>query len=440
MAGTGAGRELLSLSGCAAVLAGFVLITEHQGFPGWRALVPVAGTCAMIAAGPGAWLNRRVLGSRLLVGIGLISYPLYLWHWPVLAFYRLTKNDALTDRNVLNALLVSFLLAWLTWRFVERPLRTAPRPRLTATLSWLMAGMLAAGLAVWLGDGLPQRAITRLANLQQLAEVRPRPPAAAELDSCRRLMQLSPAHAICRTSAVSPRYLVIGDSHGEALYAGVGAGLVQVPAMFLGQQACLPFRHYEVVAAGAAVRPNCSLSGAELQRLLPRLASVRTVILSTRGPFYFSGTGFGGEDQHMRIVPLAGALTGEEAFVDGYDDLIGALERAGKQVVFLIDWPELGVNPEGCVGQRPLQFSRPAERSDCSNPRAVVAARQAVYRTLVARLQQRHPRLAVHDPLPVFCDDAACRGVRDGHVLYFDDDHVNAIGAARVLEGLLARP
>ena len=71
------------------------LINESMVFPGWWALLPCCGTFLVVSAGPNAWLrNRRVLSNRLLVGIGLMSYPLYLWHWPLLSFARITKATA----------------------------------------------------------------------------------------------------------------------------------------------------------------------------------------------------------------------------------------------------------------------------------------------------------------------------------------------------------
>ena len=85
---------------------------------------PVLGTCLCISAGPGAWINRRLLGSRIAVWFGLISYPLYLWHWPLLAYARVLENGSDPARVVRIAAVVAAIgLAWITYRYVELRLR-----------------------------------------------------------------------------------------------------------------------------------------------------------------------------------------------------------------------------------------------------------------------------------------------------------------------------
>jgi len=116
---------------------GFLLIAvaaavldPHRAFPGWWAVLPVAGGALLLSA-PAAWGCRHLLASPPLVWIGLISYPLYLWHWPLLVFFSLIKFSPLTLPERELVLLASALLAWLTYRFVEKPFRFGrPSPRI----------------------------------------------------------------------------------------------------------------------------------------------------------------------------------------------------------------------------------------------------------------------------------------------------------------------
>jgi peptidoglycan/LPS O-acetylase OafA/YrhL len=78
-------KECLSLTGCILLIVSFILMTDKSLFPGWWALLPVVGTVLVIAAGPLTWINRHVFSFRVLVWFGLISFPLYLWHWPLLS-------------------------------------------------------------------------------------------------------------------------------------------------------------------------------------------------------------------------------------------------------------------------------------------------------------------------------------------------------------------
>lgn len=101
---------------------GFFFISKGLRFPGYWALIPVIGSALIIMAGPNAWFNRHVLSHKLLVWFGLLSFPLYLWHWPMLSFCRIMYTNPSWKLRVV-AVICSVCLAWLTVRFVERPLR-----------------------------------------------------------------------------------------------------------------------------------------------------------------------------------------------------------------------------------------------------------------------------------------------------------------------------
>jgi peptidoglycan/LPS O-acetylase OafA/YrhL len=135
-----AAQGVASLLGGLLLVCGFVLIRPQDPFPGWWALLPVAGAFLLIMAGPSALLNRLLLGRKLAVGIGLISYPLYLWHWPLLSFAYIVQGNkpSFAVRAALVAAAVA--LAVLTWRLLELPLRALP--------SRARAGALGAGMAV----------------------------------------------------------------------------------------------------------------------------------------------------------------------------------------------------------------------------------------------------------------------------------------------------
>ncbi len=122
-------RSLFSTAGLALLLLSLVRISEATPFPGWWALAPTIGTALVLGAGADAWPNRFLLSSRPMVWIGLISYPLYLWHWPLLSFARIVESatPALVIR--MAALVLSFGLATLTYLWVEKPIRFGGRVR-----------------------------------------------------------------------------------------------------------------------------------------------------------------------------------------------------------------------------------------------------------------------------------------------------------------------
>ena len=143
--------------GVVLIAVAAVMLDSHRAFPGWWAVLPVAGSALLLSA-PAAWVNRVALASPPLVWIGLISYPLYLWHWPLLVFGGIIKFGPLTLPERELILLASALLAWATYRFVEIPFRFGlPSRRKMFSLGAGMAMVAIAGFAVIWGRGFDFR-------------------------------------------------------------------------------------------------------------------------------------------------------------------------------------------------------------------------------------------------------------------------------------------
>lgn len=148
-------REFLSGAGGALLVAGLVFIKPAASFPDWRGLLPTLGTVCLIGAGPDGHFNR-FLANRVLVGLGLISYPLYLWHWPLLVFAPTLLPGVGYAPSVAVALALP--LAWLTHRFVENPLRHGDGGRRKVlVLVGGMAALAAMAGAIRRGAGFPNR-------------------------------------------------------------------------------------------------------------------------------------------------------------------------------------------------------------------------------------------------------------------------------------------
>jgi len=144
--------------GLAAIVAASVIIGREGAFPGWWALLPTLGTFLLIAAGPATWVNRIVLSHPLMVFVGLISFPLYLWHWPLLSLPRIASIDPPSAGLRIAILCLSVLLAWLTFRLIERPIRFRFRPqKVVPALAGCMTVLLAVGYGIHLADGIAFR-------------------------------------------------------------------------------------------------------------------------------------------------------------------------------------------------------------------------------------------------------------------------------------------
>jgi peptidoglycan/LPS O-acetylase OafA/YrhL len=114
--------DLKAVAGLLLIAAAILLLGHASRYPGWNALLPSVGAALLLSA-PGSLINRRVLAHPLMVFVGLISYPLYLWHWPLLSYLGIVRNGNANPVEVAVAVALAVLLAWLTYRWIERPLR-----------------------------------------------------------------------------------------------------------------------------------------------------------------------------------------------------------------------------------------------------------------------------------------------------------------------------
>jgi peptidoglycan/LPS O-acetylase OafA/YrhL len=147
-------HSVQSVLGVVLIVLGLLVITDEMLFPGWWALLPTLGTMLIISAGAQAWLNRVVLSNYVLVWFGLISYPLYLWHWPVLSFANILEVETLSIEITIVAVLISVVLAWLTYRLIEEPIRFGSKSNAKAlSLLILMSLVGSSGYAVYTNQG-----------------------------------------------------------------------------------------------------------------------------------------------------------------------------------------------------------------------------------------------------------------------------------------------
>jgi len=280
-------RQAMAWAGALLLAIGLVSLRPDQPFPGWRALLPTVGAALLIAGGPAAWPNRHVLSLRLATFVGAISYPLYLWHWPLLVFPRLLGDHTSRSERI-AAVLASMLLAWLTYRFVESPIRSRPlRLRSTLVLAAVVGVIGLAGLGVYFSQGFPQRYPLALRNVA-LADVTFDYAAYRE-----RTCFLQPSQgpddfaADCvQTESGTRRKLIVlwGDSHAASLYPGLRSLIADDASTYRLAQftasACPPVVGFKMVS-----RPHCEANNEHVLRFVER-ERPDTVVMLASWSFY----------------------------------------------------------------------------------------------------------------------------------------------------------
>lgn len=242
--------DISSILGGFLLILGFGIIDSSDQFPGWKAIIPVSGAVLIIMAGPSAILNRSILASRPAVFIGLISYPIYLWHWPFLAFLRINENQDATAINKSVAMILAVALAWLTYRFVELPVRNISTTQLkrisAAVLLMLVSGAGLFGVTAAYTKGFPNRFP---ADLREFVKTRDIKFVDYREEQCF-LNENQDASAFvpaCIDPGNAPLLFVWGDSNAAHLYDGL-KNLQKFRDFRIAQytaSACPPFIDYD---------------------------------------------------------------------------------------------------------------------------------------------------------------------------------------------------
>jgi peptidoglycan/LPS O-acetylase OafA/YrhL len=421
-------RECIAAAGLVLMAAAIFGLRPDMPFPGALALLPCVGAALVIygTEGGGTALGAT-LSVRPLVFIGLISYSLYLWHWPLYVFsrYVLFRDLSPSETGVLIA--ASVVLATLSWRFVERPFRRpVARIRLFPTAATAMAVALGAGSISASTDGLPQRLPVRLQRI--LAEQDDHEP---RIDRCFPLTARDVEEGRpCTVGASSnrPSFLLWGDSHADAIIPPIDRIAKEAgrSGIFAGGASCVPL--IGVTTPVSSCRPFND--AVEKLALSPHISDV---ILEARWAKYADGATYG-DEPHGHVVLRDDALTGtpppdnHAVFARGLERTVRALILAGKKVVLVASVPEVGWPVPAVLARQAMAHD------DVGKMKVSFRAylqRQSFVLATFARMHQLYGVTVIY-PHEILCATGTCAVSLDGVPLYRDEHHLSVFGALRL--------
>lgn len=403
----GAARRLHGFfSGLFAFVLGASLLLLNGQLPMqplWL-LLPTLATVLIIASGPAAYLNRSVLSNKFLVLIGLISYPLYLWHWPLLALLNLTEGGAQSFGMRIAALLVSFFMAYITWRWVELPVRKLGAKKILAMMFvvWVLLMMFAA--LVLEKKGFPERVSgAELFDAQRLEW----PMHLRVSEACKKSQGISSLSFCLEASGASssgPYTALVGDSFSNQYFYGLSFMFArsQLELVNLGRHSCAPVRGI------AEFRPDKDCSA--MEQALNKLVN----------------------DSNVNVVMLASSWSGTSAYVSRSDDFRSSLEatveeflNAGKKVILIGSSPLHLSNPARCAA-RPFRFGN--YESSCIVDRDIIEQRLGVEHKILTDVASKYSGVGYFRVLDVLCDQAECP-IRDDRGILYRDGHLSDLGS-----------
>jgi peptidoglycan/LPS O-acetylase OafA/YrhL len=430
-------REVLAVSGIALIATGVFVFTAATPFPGAAALLPCVGTALVVFTGQAPTTVNAVLSKRPLVFIGLISYSLYLWHWPLFVFTRDALGRDLRPWETAGLIVLAFALAILSWRFVERPFRKRgfrpPRWKLFGGALATIALTAGCGAAVVADRGVPQRYPVDVQKiLAGLHDVDSRAVTCFGMtgDDVR-------AGKLCRIgdlSAEAPSFVLWGDSHAGSIIPAVDAIAKREhrAGLFAATDSCPPLLGVTRLDAWKCKDFNDAVIA------LATRPEIRDVILDARWAKNAEGTSYGDEPPGRILLAddegrgIDGPST-NAVFLRGLTRIVEALTAAKKKVILIGSAPEIGWAVPVVLAQMRLRGDTRA----MDLPLATHLRRQRNVMADFALMRTKYG-VSVVDPADVLCDDRVCHVMRGGVPLYRDEHHLSAT-AARLLIPSIAK-
>jgi peptidoglycan/LPS O-acetylase OafA/YrhL len=401
-------REIASAVGLALIIIPIATFAPDAEFPGWRALLPVAGSLLVIAAGSAAWTNRILLAHPAPVAVGLISYPLYLWHWPALSFPEILGLASPFIKPA--ALASSFALAWLTYRFVELPVRRSS----DATSIWLIGLMISVGAVGLLAKRSVINAKSASPQIEKIVSARSdwqSPPDSSTPVSFE-------GQTFWRDGASPKIALIIGDSDAEQYFARthelIRNGRADLSTIYAFKGACLPLpgiTNREVA--------NCdNLISAAFN--FARKPEVETVVVTAQWLYLESGR----YDFHLNETAIpADRPPGRGAAFLALQNQLRELRGLGKRTIVILNIP---------VGKRfaPTEwivrsisgvsiYQPTVSRSEAATP---------AYSAIMADLVQAAEKSGsdIIDPFNALCPIVCKTSDENGAPIYKDANHLKS--------------
>ena len=423
--------NVLSFIGFLLLIYGFWRINRELSFPGKWALVPVMGAVLIITAGSSAWINRVFLSNRLAVWFGLISFPLYLWHWPLLSYARIVEGQEPSFTVQITAVVLSVILAWLTYRLIERPIRIGGHGKAkVVTLVIFMALIGYVGYNADVRDGLAFRNVVKINKW--ISTGNDDGGIAVQLSNECGLQdgELKNKIARCLSDTRTPlKYALVGDSKAWSLFTGLVRTSTEGGRWMIVGGAGPYGPLVPVISSQDIYKQHQPLTSAAIKAVAASNQIEKVVLVAaTRALF-----------QLRNDSDISDLLVSQNYNValDGLKNTVGIFKASGKKVILLVDNPTLP-HPVDCLYRRTdIVLINKLLGLGSPNPKCVVPLEKHLtlsekYRRLLLEVKDSYPNdVEIFDITQYLCDEERkeCTHVKAGRYLYSYGDHISDYAA-----------
>jgi peptidoglycan/LPS O-acetylase OafA/YrhL len=405
--------NIFSSLGIFLFACGFYKINQASEFPGWWALIPVIGAFMILASGSSAIINRYLLSNKFLVWIGLISYPLYLWHWPLLVFTNVIEEGEINYKFRLALIFLSIVLAWATYRFIEVPIRAnvLSKKLIAVLLIAVMFFFGVIGVVIFYKKGISSR-VEKFENISKAAGEWAYPGRLTSFEFKGRTFrqQLSNKNEIT---------LFVGDSNIEQYYPRVDKLISSEPnrvnsAVFITGGGCLPIP----LSPYGQDHKKCSNLMEDALSYSLENKNVKNVVIGAQWNGYLSG-GFG----------LNGTFEfGTKDYMESLlrlSSYIKQLKNAGKKVYLILNIPTgIELDPKYMVSRGISNFPFFLKIRDGGIERSFLDSSYGNIQVNLLRLADQSGAIVI-SPMHYLCNTVFCPSIDEaGRPIYKDNTHL----------------
>ncbi|CAK0765194.1 exopolysaccharide production protein ExoZ [Azospirillaceae bacterium] len=429
------GFEIAAVTAFGVIAAAAVILNHASLFPGWRAILPVAAATLLIFVGEHSRIASLCLRNPLMVSIGLISYPLYLWHWPLLSFAHILGIKTPTLLEAGGLVVAAFVLAALTYRLIERPIRAGQasvKATWGAALAVASVGAVAiAGIVFYTPGSIKVTpGSIKVAGMNEAIEAAVRGNRHYLAQGCGEFIT-DKLNCLVRTEGKKGAIVVWGDSHAHVWMAPIieAAERHDIRVVEFATAGCPPVLGVRRTEGGQGAACSSPDLAEKVFNVIKRL-SPKAIILIARWSLYTRGLVINGQVVENTYVTtategLASSESSRDAFARQLPDTLLRLSAIAPLVVFRT-MPRLH-QPIKVGLERNLDGFEPtfAEHRDW----------ESVTDPLFTHAAEATPRIRVFDPAQLLCR-SKCSAVVSGVPMYSDDNHITTLGALMFKESI----
>ena len=422
--------NILSIMGFSLIMTSIFITKNDKGFPGYSVLVPVIGSVLVIAAGKLSIVNRLILSNKIMKFIGLISYPLYLWHWPLLSLGYIYDGGTPNVWYRLVILVLSFICTLITYYMIENPLRYGNFYRIKSFCLLIILSLIGClGYYIYSNQGLPYRYMT----IDPLTIEKISKEVKKKIENCENNYykdwkeQDNKCYMALEQDKVSVS--IFGDSHANASSFGIQYEFSKHNLEFniFSSSGQIPFYGFKSLTnTGEDYWHNMRTKGSDLKDIAFQTETNnpnRKVFVLFHNP----ETSY--NDLIDKIEPKNNELNISQKYEIGLERTISILTQNNKKILFVLDNPKLPFLPSSCRIKEEHGIINEHMQCDYNKSFYTQNIAHLTYNNAVKNISKKYNNVRYLELSKLFCKRYKCFAGRNGKILYNDDNHLSKDGS-----------